>query len=85
MPHSVCDQTDSASVHAQFDSLVESIADKLPKAADHLAETHIDVLTFTAFPKKMWRQARSTNPSWGRLNREIRRPTWPVSSATGTP
>jgi transposase-like protein len=74
MLHSVYDQPDAASVHAQFDRLVEAMTDKLPKVADHLEAARADVLAFTAFPKEVWRQAWSNNPQ-ERLNREIRRRT----------
>jgi transposase-like protein len=72
--HSVYDQPDAAAVHAQFDRIVDALADKLPRVAEHLQEARPDILAFTAFPKELWRQIWSNNPQ-ERLNREIRRRT----------
>jgi putative transposase len=72
--HSVYDQPDTASVHAQFDRVLDALADKLPRVAEHLEAARADVLAFTAFPQEAWRQIWSNNPS-ERLNREIRRRT----------
>jgi transposase-like protein len=60
--HSVDDQPDAASVHAQFDRIVDALADKLPKVAEHLDAARADILAFTAFPKELWRQIWSNNP-----------------------
>src|SRR5215207_7769384 len=72
--HSIYDQPDAESVHAQFDRVVDALAEKLPTVADHLDHARTDVLAFTAFPKEIWRQIWSNNPN-ERLNREIRRRT----------
>ena len=72
--HSIYDQPDAESVHAQFDRVINALAEKLPAVADHLEGARADILAFTAFPKEIWRQIWSNNPN-ERLNREIRRRT----------
>ena len=72
--HSVYDQPDAESVHAQFDRILDALDGKLPTVAEHLEAARADILAFTAFPQEVWRQIWSNNPN-ERLNREIRRRT----------
>jgi transposase-like protein len=71
---SIYAQPSPEEVHAQHARVVEQLAERFPDAAAMLVDAAPDVLTFTAFPKELWRQIWSNNPQ-ERLNREIRRRT----------
>lgn len=70
MLHSVYDEPDAASVHAQFDRLLDYVAGKLAAVAEHLDAARADILAFAAFAKDVWTRIWSNNPS-ERLNEEI--------------
>src|SRR4051794_21581120 len=42
--------------------VLDALADKLPKVAEHLEAARADVLAFTAFPKEVWRQISELQP-----------------------
>src|SRR5688572_16873002 len=54
--HSVYDQADADSVHAQFDRVVDALTEKFPKVAEHPEAARTDILAFTGFPQEIWRQ-----------------------------
>ena len=83
--HSVFDQPDAESVDAQYDRVIEALADKLPKVADHLEAARADLLAFTAFPKAIWRQIWSNNPRSGSTKRSAAAPTLSASSRPQLP
>jgi len=62
MLHSVYDQPDAPSVHAQYDKLLDTVAESLPAVHDHLDVAREQILAFTAFPREVWRQIWSNNP-----------------------
>src|SRR5205814_1078478 len=78
--HSVYDQPDSDSVHAQFDRVLQALAGKLPVVCAHLDAARADILAFTSFPKAIWRQVWSNNRRNGSTGRSAAAPTSSGSS-----
>jgi putative transposase len=70
----VFEQPDTESVVAQMARTIDTLAERFPKAAEHLDSHSTDLLAFTAYPKSVWKQIWSNNPQ-ERLNKEIRRRT----------
>jgi putative transposase len=88
--HSVYDQPDAASVHAQFARVLDALEEKLPQVATHLDAARADILAFTAFPKAIWRQIWSNNPQerWASSpaatpSSASSAPSWPSSTTNG--
>jgi putative transposase len=67
-------QPDAEHVNAQFDEVARMLAKSHPKVAQMLQDARADILAFTGFPAKHWRQIWSTNPM-ERVNKEIKRRT----------
>ena len=83
--HSVYDQPDAASVHAQFGRVLEALDGKLPAVAAHLDAAHGDILAFTAFPRRSGGRSGPTTPRNGSTGRSAAAPTSSASSPPGTP
>jgi transposase-like protein len=71
---SIFAQPDAEAVWAQFNRVVDQLAERFPDAAALLSEAGPDILAFTTFPQAHWKQIWSNNPQ-ERLNKEIRRRT----------
>ena len=67
-------QPDAEHVNTQFDEVTRMLAKSHPKVAQMLHDARADILAFTGFPAKHWRQIWSTNPM-ERVNKEIKRRT----------
>ena len=67
-------QPDAPHVRAQFDEVARMLQRSHPKVAQMLEDAKEDLLAFTNFPQKHWRQIWSTNPL-ERVNKEIKRRT----------
>lgn len=67
-------QPDAKHVRAQFGEVASMLQRSHPKVAAMLIEAQDDLLAFTGFPQRHWRQIWSTNPL-ERVNKEIKRRT----------
>jgi putative transposase len=65
--------------------VLDALADKLPKVAEHLEAARADVLAFTAFSKEVWRQIWSNTPPSGSTARSAGALTSWASLPTATP
>lgn len=67
-------QPDAEHVHTQLDEVTRMLGRSHPKVAAMLDDARDDLLAFTGFPQRHWRQIWSTNPL-ERVNKEIKRRT----------
>lgn len=67
-------QPDAEHVRNQFDEVASMLERSHPKVSHMLNDAKEDLLAFTEFPLKHWRQIWSTNPL-ERVNKEIKRRT----------
>jgi putative transposase len=82
--HSIFGQSDAESVVAQYDRVLDTLADKLPKVAEHLDAARAELLAFTGFPNQMWRQIWFQQPLSGSTKRPAGAPTSSGSSPDRT-
>ncbi len=67
-------QPDAEHVATQFEEVTRMLQRSHPKVATMLSDAQGDLLAFTGFPQRHWRQIWSTNPL-ERVNKEIKRRT----------
>jgi hypothetical protein len=60
--HWVYDQPDAQSVAAQYDQIIDALADKLPKVAEHLENTRPDLLGSPPSPNESGDRSGPTTP-----------------------
>lgn len=70
----IINATDGIAARKAYDAFVAKWSKLCPAVARSLEEAGLDLLTFYAFPRTMWRALRTTNPLEN-LNREFRRRT----------
>ncbi len=72
--HRIVYAADGLAARAAFDAFVKKWRTLCPAVAKSLEEAGLELLTFYAFPKAMWKSLRTTN-TLENLNREFRRRT----------
>ena len=82
--HSVYDQPDAASVHAQFDRVLDTLSEKLPAVAQHLDAARTDVLAFTGSRSRSGARSGPTTPKSDSTARSGDAPTSSASSRPAT-
>jgi putative transposase len=70
----IINATDGIAARKAYDAFVAKWSKLCPAVARSIEEAGLELLTFYAFPKAMWRALRTTNPLEN-LNREFRRRT----------
>ena len=72
MVRTIYQQPSPEEVHAQHSRMVGMLDERIPQAAELLADAGPDILAFAVFPMAQWQQVWLNNPQ-ERLNKEIRR------------
>ena len=83
MLHSIYDQVDAKAVAAQFDRVIDTLAEKLPAVADHLDQARADLLAFSR--SRSGGRSGPTILRNGSTKRSAAGPTSSGSSPTGAP
>ncbi len=73
--HSVYDQPDAASVHAQYDRVLDALEHKLPAVAEHLDTARATSWPSPASPRRSGGRSDPTTPRNGSTARSAGAPT----------